>query len=796
MPGSVSSDWIASPDGTFVEELEIREQKIGVVGINTAWLSMNDADQGKLTPGIPLTDAALEKIKNCDVRFVLGHHPLHWFVEDEADSLRAMFGYHNVIYLHGHMHRPDGRRESGAGEDFLMFQGGAAFQAHDDEVWKNGLTLGEIDCKAWELRLSPHFWNPKNYDWPVETGRFPEKLRVLKSDWWAWPLPGTLQQHAEPAPAWEPPEGWEIIDAAALQARLRDVTADTAAGFFDGAEPDWAIAQSSVFPRRGVVSSLCGRIAQHREMERSQVTLLIGPGGEGKSMALRQAIVSLVERVPNLGVLWRLSESSSITADQLLALPVKEGSWIVATDSADLVAIPLHAACKALSKAGRSDIAFLLASRDSDWRASGASRLDWRLHSHYHEEPLSGLSLEDAKLITSCWETFGATGLCEATGESGDNLAKRLQQAAIAEASAGEGALLGGMLALRHGRGLRGHVKSLLDRLAAIPVSGSGSVFTAFRYISAMHAEGFNFLSRPVLAEALGCDFATLQREVLFPLGQEAAGGGGTLLSTRHRKIAVTAIEIMRDDYGEAIEEMYIDLAKAATIARAKFVVPEFARWRYDLPQHFLQREPNLAVRIGRALLDKEPNNPSLAVNLARLFRESSNPKAGAEILSAFLFPVGEKRGFWQEWGACSGSARNAALSACLLGWAIADQPGISRPENDRAKMGLASLGVAFQNLYLKHGEQVFLEGRGAAGYLGLRLHLDAKARTYFERYLNEAKEAGIVEPDQPNAFLSIVDALRRSWELCGERESITDRVPNPAEMTFSGLESLFSSEK
>jgi hypothetical protein len=112
---------------------------------------MDDKDSGKLTPGIPLVEAALDKIKACDLRIVLGHHPLHWLIEDEGARLRTLFGHHEVIYLHGHMHQTEGRREEGAGELFLVFQAGAAFQARDEEpgrtVCCGGKSIGiEPNC--------------------------------------------------------------------------------------------------------------------------------------------------------------------------------------------------------------------------------------------------------------------------------------------------------------------------------------------------------------------------------------------------------------------------------------------------------------------------------------------------------------------------------------------------------------------------------------------------------------------------------------------------------------------------
>jgi len=36
---------------------------------------------------------------------------------------------------------------------------------------------------------------------------------------------------------------------------------------------------------------------------------------------------------------------------------------------------------------------------------------------------------------------------------------------------------------------------------------------------------------------------------------------------------------------------------------------------------------------------------------------------------------------------------------------------------------------------------------------------------------------------------------LAKAWELCGERDTLADRIPKPASMTFNGLASGLSPE-
>jgi hypothetical protein len=523
------------------------------------------------------------------------------------------------------------------------------------------------------------------------------------------------------------------------------------------------------------------------------VVLLTGPGGEGKSMAGRQTVVGLFERDPGLRVLWRNDDAATLTAEQLLNLPQGSSPWLIATDEADLNVKPLCEAMKALSKTGRSDVRFLLTARESDWRSAGGASLPWVNHADFHPETLSGLTEADASAIAGAWLKFGRVDCQGDAATNQDELSLRLFNAAKAEASLGEGALLGGVLVIRKGEGLRAHVRSLLERLQQIPLADGNTLYTAFGYIAAMHAEGLDFLSRPVLAEALGCKTSNLQKEVIFPLGREAAAGGGTMICTRHRRIAAAVIEVMQEEFVEDIGEYYLTLCRAAKAARGKgSYVSELNRWDYDLPNHFLQKQPELAIQIGSTLLEQDPSNSKLAVNLARIYRQSDDSAEGARALREFTGEIGGNRGYWYEWGTCADESDDYALGAWLAGWSLADQSGVAPPDNDTAKKVLAGLGVAFAELFKRYPDPAFVEARHAMGQLGLRLRLDDKTRRYFKSYLAETEAEGVESADLSGAFNRLQTGLIRAWENCAERESLAERIPKPQTMRFDGLKRLF----
>jgi hypothetical protein len=787
----LSAAWLSNGDGAFAEAITIQGAQFGVVGINTAWLA-KEHDQLKLTPGVQLVEAALEKVKNCPVSFVLGHHPLNWLDEEHARRLKALFGHHRVIYLHGHMHHADGTREDGAGNDFLVFQAGAAFQARDDDPWRNGLLWGEIDLRSNQIKVSPRYWNPGNYDWPPETGRFPEKLRILGTDWWGYPLPCKEISVENTSNNWSAPVGWEVLSAAEFASLSSEVSAEDAERFFEGAEPDWAIALSPKLPRRAIVDRLVQQITNHRGQEQALVVFLTGPGGEGKSTVLRQtlAVVSDVDKATR--ILWHTDDSQPLSLGALTNIP--EGPWVIATDVADLIAPKLFQTAKELRHIGRFDIKFLLCSRDTDWRAVGAEKLEWSKFTDYRIETMSGVSQDDANLIASAWGQF-ESNQAESSMAGQLEKGKVLFDATRHGATVSEGSLLGGILAVRYGSGLRAHVARLMERLSGYKLGSGNSLYDAFAYIAVMHAEGLDFLSRSVLAQVLDCNVREFGKQVILPLAKEAAASGGTLIFTRHRLIAKAAVTIMSEEYGEDVTVRFEDLARAAVTARgANIYVPELHRWDYDLPEHFVDKSPETAIRIGRALLDAAPSDVKLAVHLAKIYRKCGDSEAGAKILKSFKEDVAE-RAFWYEWGTCEGVSGNQAVGAVLDGWSLSDQALSAPPNAPQSKLSLSGLGFALLRLYEDYPDRRFIDGLAATAYLGSRLPiiLDATTRGYFKKHKSDADAKGARTNDLAEAISQLQASMSAAWDVSGMPAELATRISSPHSFTFRGLEKLFS---
>ncbi len=69
MPANgMSPDWLVSNEGSAVHIRDLAGTKVGIIGLNTAWLSKDDNDKNKLSPGYRIVEAALNKVVACQIK--------------------------------------------------------------------------------------------------------------------------------------------------------------------------------------------------------------------------------------------------------------------------------------------------------------------------------------------------------------------------------------------------------------------------------------------------------------------------------------------------------------------------------------------------------------------------------------------------------------------------------------------------------------------------------------------------------------------------------------------------------
>jgi hypothetical protein len=508
--------WLNTANGAFKTIIEIQGIQLGIVGLNTAWLSCSDDDRHNLSAGKSLLEDGLESIKGCNIKFVLGHHPIDWLLDTELEPVRALLGRHAALYLHGHMHKGRAKYEEGGGYPFLSLQSGASFQARENETWVNRFLWCEMDLTTCEIYIEPLQWSKNNQGWVTDGDAFPP--RYQQGNRWILPLlsPMSVQPTIKPKPSidknkLEIPEGWNLVDTQYLKDRNKELSPDQAVSFFDGRAPIWREALAPQIPRREIVGKLVTDLENARQEGGLRVTLLTGAAGEGKTTALLQIVSDLVNSSPDWHVLWRHDTNAPLPAEFVSRLP-DDGTWLIVSDDVEVIARRVFDSVQALKLSGKKNTQFLICCRDTDWKAEDVERLPWNQNTTFVTETLRGLTQVDAEKVVSAWALFGKKGLKTLDGLELEGATTQLLAAARSEeANSGEGSFFGAVLQVRWGEELKNHIDSLLRKLEKKNISSGKTLLDAFAYISAMHAENLQILSREVLAGVLAIPLQELK---------------------------------------------------------------------------------------------------------------------------------------------------------------------------------------------------------------------------------------------------------------------------------------------
>jgi hypothetical protein len=247
--------WLEMEAGAYDVTCKLTQATVAIIGLNTAWISKDENDRNRLSPGINLLDDLLERNSSADIKIVLGHHPLSWIQDPHARRISALFGKHNVIYLCGHLHEADTRYEDGARGTFLTLQSGAAFQVRPDDNPKlvNGFQRARLSKESNQLLVQARHWSDIHQEWKVSTDAFVNERKSEIADWWSFdlpvpylppqahgPSPTTPDPHVSPAAVATAsvPKGWQLLDDQFIVAHQRPPSREEVLQYFDGRPPD------------------------------------------------------------------------------------------------------------------------------------------------------------------------------------------------------------------------------------------------------------------------------------------------------------------------------------------------------------------------------------------------------------------------------------------------------------------------------------------------------------------------------------------------------------------------------
>jgi predicted phosphodiesterase len=117
----------------FVRSIEKEGHTVVVMGFNSAWLSFEDSEQGRLLLGEVQVCNALEEGRerwsNPCLRIALMHHPLYWLAEKDIHRVQHLLARECDVVLRGHLHCPSYSIQSTPDSRFCEFAAGASSRA-------------------------------------------------------------------------------------------------------------------------------------------------------------------------------------------------------------------------------------------------------------------------------------------------------------------------------------------------------------------------------------------------------------------------------------------------------------------------------------------------------------------------------------------------------------------------------------------------------------------------------------------------------------------------------------------
>ncbi len=604
---------------------------------------------------------------------------------------------------------------------------------------------------------------------------------------------------------------WEQVDGLFLDS-LADLTDAEVRLYFDGAVPTWRHALSDAIPRRRHVERLLDALQEAAEQSgASSLHLIEAAAGEGKSTLLLQTAVDTARR-DGWQVLARPTATIELDPDEIEALDPGVQWLLVADDAESLARRPnrntpsdLEACAKRLHTRGRSNVHFLLAARDTDWKRFGRKTAweDWLRFKPPPPLVLRGVNAADAEQIVSAWAQQGTEALGALAEVDAGERAETFRKAVKASGRGREdGSLFGGLLEARLGAsGLRAHVRSLLARLQTDPVPGSTrTLYDALVFIAACHCGQGPGLSLNVLADLLGIDRAWVRSAVTRPLGEEAAAvGGAESARTRHPRVAEAIVAEVEEAFDTDLVEVWTAIVRQTIetssdtqggVERSSFnyiahAGPKLARdLKGVLPG---DRRREVAIAAAQAGVEAQPERLDAVVDLARTHREVGQPAEGAAVLRSRRDTISDRvdynkviRSYWYEWGTCEGEADNYNANAWIGGLSLSDRLNPAPVTDQQIKLSCAGLGVAFGKLAAEGDERFARALRAAAvvGMAGLEAEerqkpwKDHTARRYFTKHHKQANELKAPEPsDLAEAVAWLQAGVRAAHPLLEDEE-------------------------
>ncbi|MGM0584750.1 MAG: SIR2 family protein [Pseudomonadota bacterium] len=584
-----------------------------------------------------------------------------------------------------------------------------------------------------------------------------------------------------------PLAGWNLVTKEFLAAQT-PLSGDEAVRYFDGAIPTWRHATSPLIPRLSHTHSLLDRLASPAAGA-TRMQLIRAAGGEGKSTALLQATVDALDG-GDWTVLHRSSVDAGLNPDVVASLDL-DRNWLLVADDAEGLVDDLWTAAVKLHESGRQNVYFLLAARDTDWHSVNGDRHAWSTRLHRLEDiVLGGIEEPDAALVIDAWAEQGDAGLrgLMSSKTREERIARLVAATKAQDVRGGDGSFFGGLLDTRFSsKALVDHLVLLMEPLRHQPVEGgSGTLYDALLYVANCHAVGMPGLDRRVLASLCDLNVHSISSAVVSRLGRElgAAESRGHVL-TRHKRVADSIVVAAGSRLGTDLVGVWRALVEhTARLGRSNEVssqnhgkiIHAGAYLKRQLP-HALDEDlrGDIGIAAAEAAVEAMPEWSSTVTDLARALRRARYPAEACQVLKERLPKLKGTvdlhqniRGYFHEWGKCSGNLQTrsgSALNAWLSSYSLSDSlpPELTLKH---ASLCCAGLGKSFRHLVGGNADGAYAKGGRAIIEIGWQAQPDIEIASDFETLEFEFDEINAPKPsNQKEAVEWLSEAAFAAWQ-------------------------------
>lgn len=163
---------------------EFSQYKLRIIGLNTAILSNDDNDQGKLQVGEVMLSEVFRPASQDgeELVIVLSHHPVleTWLCPSDQENASRYVSSHSHIYMCGHVHEAESEtRRSGAGKHFVQITAGAVHRERQHHSYPKTHSYniacvysdeqGKLRLHVWHRR-----WSDQNKEFKSHVDKLPE----------------------------------------------------------------------------------------------------------------------------------------------------------------------------------------------------------------------------------------------------------------------------------------------------------------------------------------------------------------------------------------------------------------------------------------------------------------------------------------------------------------------------------------------------------------------------------------------------------------------------------------------